>query len=469
MSHVLVVDDEPSICWGLEQLLTDEGHTVSTAASAEEAFRIVEGRTPDAVVLDVRLPGLDGISAIQRLREQTGNAPIVVVTAHGNLETAVQAVREGAFDYLPKPFDLEKAADVVHRALESRQTSVQTSAEPGPLPRESLIGRSPAMQVVYKQVALAAAADVPVLITGESGTGKEMVARAIHLHSHRAGKPFLPICLAALSPGLVESELFGHVRGAFTGADQRRSGLLELAEGGSVLLDEIADTEPALQVKLLRALEQREITPVGDARPRPMNVRIIAATNRNLPEFIADGRFREDLYFRLSVFRIELPPLRDRLEDVPLLAMHFLRTTRPGDSSVGLSDEVLDELQRRNWPGNVRELRNVIDHAAVVAREGAIRRDHLPAEQVPFHRASGTSSENLAARLASWFRRRLDELPDEEGAEFYEQFLAQCEPPLLRAVLDHCEGHKARAASLLGIHRTTLRQKLRKHGLDDEG
>ncbi|MBT4865858.1 MAG: sigma-54-dependent Fis family transcriptional regulator, partial [Planctomycetaceae bacterium] len=255
MSHVLIVDDEPSICWGFREFLSDEGHEVSVAASAEEALQLVGESKPAAIVLDVRLPGMDGLTAIEHFRRLVGDVPIIVITAFGNLETAVQAVKEGAFDYLPKPFDLNQASEIVSRALRAAETKSQDSASSQVEEvATSLIGSSPSMQEVFKQIALVAASDVPVLITGESGTGKELVARAIHFHSQRQVEPFFPVCLAALSDGVVESELFGHVRGAFTGAAADRTGLLELAAGGSVLLDEIADTSTALQVKLLRAL-----------------------------------------------------------------------------------------------------------------------------------------------------------------------------------------------------------------------
>ena len=467
MPHILVIDDEPAICWGLEQLLTDNGHVVATAGSAEAALECVAEQTPDAIVLDVRLPGMDGLSAIPQLRAETNDAPIVVMTAHGNLETAVQAVKQGAFDYLPKPFDLDKASDAIERALSSRGNSARVAtADSRPVLDNSLVGASPPMHEVFKQIALVAASDVPVLITGESGTGKEMAARAIHANGHRAEKPFLPICLAALSAGLVESELFGHVKGAFTGASQNRVGLLELAAGGTVLLDEIAETEPGLQVKLLRALEQREVTPVGDATPRAIDARIIAATNKSLPEFIQSGRFRDDLYFRLSVFRIHLPPLRERNEDIPALANHFLRLARTGDAPVEFSVDALAELQRRNWPGNVRELRNAVEHAAVLSRGGTILAEHLPAPEISLAATSSAGknpSEEIAERLTGWVT---GELKGADVEELYDRFLDLCEPPVLRAVLEHCKDHKTRAAELLGMHRTTLRQKLRKHGLE---
>ena len=327
MSHVLIVDDEPSICWGFRELLTDEGYDVSVASSAEEALALADRSVPDAVVLDVRLPGRDGLSTIQDLRRRIGPAPIIVITAFGNLDTAVRALEEGAYDYLTKPFDLEQICDVLRRALRrSEAGGAETAAEEPASVSEIFIGTSAAMQAVFKQIALVAPSDVPVLITGESGTGKELVAQAIHRHSRRKDAPFLPTCLAALSEGVIESELFGHVRGAFTGAEQARQGLLELADGGTVFLDEIGDVPLPVQVKLLRAIEQHEVTPVGDARARRTDFRVLAATHRALGDLVAQGEFREDLFYRLGVFHIHVPPLRERVEDIPLLARAFLRT-----------------------------------------------------------------------------------------------------------------------------------------------
>lgn len=463
MSHVLIVDDEPSVCWAFKEFLTDEGHEVSVAPSAEEALRLTEKIRPDAVVLDVRLPGLDGITAISRLRDRIGSVPIVVITAFGSLDTAVRAIAEGAFDYLPKPFDLDQAAEVVRQALGSVRPESALAIEKIPVAEESLIGSSPSMQQVFKQIALVAASDVPVLITGESGTGKELVARAIHRHSLRSKGPFLPICLAALNPGLVESELFGHVRGSFTGSTQDRKGMLDLAEGGTVLLDEIADTDTALQVKLLRAIEQREITPVGDPRPRATDIRILAATNRPLPELIAAGEFREDLYFRLSVFRILMPPLRERTEDIPALAEHFLRRIPQSGRELRISPQAYQELHARPWPGNVRELRNTIEHAAIMARGGEIRPEHLP---LPQHPADAVKSSDAAirTRIAEWAAQQAQNPgADPADVKLYERLLELAEPPLLRAVLEHCGQNRAAAAELLGLHRTTLRQKLRRH------
>ena len=468
MSYVLIVDDEPSICWGFQQLLGDEGHEVGIAASAEEALRMVDDRRPDAIVMDVRLPGMDGLTAIGRLKEKLGNVPIVVITAFGNLEIAVRAVQEGAFDYLHKPFDLDQAAEVVRRALLSANDAKREPSAP-PAPEAiatEMIGASPAMQRVFKQIAWVANSHVPVLITGESGTGKELVARAIHRHSRRSEAPFLPVCLAALSEGVVESELFGHVKGAFTGATQDRRGLLELADGGTVFLDEIADTTLSLQVKLLRALEQREITPVGEARPRPVTARILAATNRPLGELIERGDFREDLYFRLSVFQIPLPPLRERREDIPALVERFALSAFPEMRQPVITEEAMAELISRDWPGNVRELRNAVEHAVIVSRGEMIRIDHLP---LPTHfaaPAAPASLDVLRGMIREWVNRTAEGL---ETTTLYEEFLKMVEPPFLEAILEKCGGNKAAAAQVLGIHRSTLRQKLRRYEMEEPG
>jgi two-component system nitrogen regulation response regulator GlnG len=467
MSRILVVDDEVSICWALRESLGDEGHQVEVAASVEEGLAIAEGRPLDAVVLDVRLPGIDGLTAMGAFRDRIGPAPIIVITAFGDLETAVRAMEGGAFEYLVKPFDLDRATDIVTRALQSRRDGVPAPDAPaGAFEPEALVGRSPAMQELFKRIALVAPADVPVLITGESGTGKELVARAIHRHSPRRSGPFVPVSLAALSPTLVERELFGHLKGSFTGASQDRPGLLELAAGGTLLLDEVGDIPTDLQVKLLRVIEHRAYTPVGDARPRPTDIRILAATNRPLGELMAAGRFREDLFFRLSVFPIHLPPLRDRRDDIPALAEHFLRQARLADTAdIRLTPAFLEALRGRPWTGNVRELRNAIEHAAIVARGRVLGPEHLPQPTMAGAELP-SSGMDLRDRLAEWARRQIAEgLVGTEEAALYERFLELAEPPLIEAVLDHCRQNRAAAAEVLGIHRATLRQKLRKYDM----
>ncbi|MEW4569704.1 sigma-54 dependent transcriptional regulator [Tautonia sp. JC769] len=465
MSRILIVDDEASICFAFREFLADEGHRVDVAASAEEGLRLAEDGPPDAVVLDVRLPGIDGLEALAEFRRRIGPVPVVIITAFGDLDTAVRSMEGGAFEYLVKPFDLDRAADVVRRALELPRADGRPAGAEAPGDAEALIGTSPAMQDLFRSIALVAPTEVPVLITGESGTGKELVARAIHRHSPRRAGPFLPICLAALSPGLVERELFGHLKGSFTGADHDRKGLLELGSGGTVLLDEIGDVPMDLQVKLLRAIEHREVTPVGDARPRSTDLRVIAATNRPLGELMAAGRFREDLFFRLSVFHLHLPPLRERRGDIPSLAGHFLGMSRvSGAADLRFTGEALDELRSRPWAGNIRELRNAVEHAAIVSRGQPIRPEHLPSPSGGPGRASTPAAGAIEPLLAEWAGQQAARLLDEPGeSALYERLLELAEPPVLRAVLGACRGNRARAAQVLGIHRATLRQKLNKY------
>jgi DNA-binding NtrC family response regulator len=476
MSHVLIVDDEPSICWGFRELLTEDGHDVSIASSAEEALDIVTRTIPDAIVLDVRLPGRDGLSAIKDLRGRVGDAPIIIVTAFGNLQTAVRAVEEGAYDYLAKPFDLEQAAEIIRRALRqsalpataSSVLSQGTTEERDAAERETLIGSSLGMQAIFKQIALVAGSDVPVLITGESGTGKELVAAAIHAHGRRREAPFVPVSLAALSEGVIESELFGHVRGAFTGADRDRQGLLELADGGTVLLDEIGDVPLPVQVKLLRAIEQREVTPVGQTRARRSDFRVLAATNRRLDELVTQGAFREDLYYRLGVFHIHIPPLRERTDDIPLLAAHFLKRVSGGTLAKRLSTAAIAELVSRPWQGNVRELRNAVERAAVVARGDEVEPEHFPSPSAILATSAPSIDAQIRRLTADWVSEQWRLKSSAEGPlELYERFLRVTEPPLLKSILAQCGENRAAAARILGIHRATLRQKLRDHGLDE--
>jgi two-component system nitrogen regulation response regulator GlnG len=467
MAHLLVVDDEQSICWGLSQLGRQLGHSVATAASAEEAFGLAKTQAPQAIVLDVRLPGMDGLTAMDKLREIVGDVPIIVVTAHGDLSTAVQAVRNGAFDYLLKPFDLQVAQRAIARALETpeRPTTVATAT---PDEAGRIVGTSTAMQQVFKRIALVAGSEACAHVRGESGTGKELVARAIHHYSRRVQGPFVAVNLAALSPTLAESELFGHVRGAFTGAEQARRGLLEQANGGTIFLDEVADIPMDLQVKLLRALEHGEVLPVGASRPVQSDFRVISATHQNLAERCAAGAFRHDLYFRLITFEIELPPLRQRREDIRELADHFLdllaaRNHRPRPL---LAADALAELVRRPWHGNVRELRNVIEHAVVLARGGHILPEHLPSPIPSPLAVGGEPADHVQGLLRQWAETQLSS--DQADGDLYEQLLALVEPPLFEAAMAHFHGQCAAAARRLGLHRTTLRKKLDQRGIEGQ-
>jgi two-component system nitrogen regulation response regulator GlnG len=458
-SKILIIDDEEAICWGLKRLLEEAGHTVRTVASAEQGIEVAATYHPDLVVLDVRLPGMDGLTAMQHIQEAAGAVPIIVITAFGNLDTAVNAMGGGAVDYLTKPFELERATAVIQRVLKGSRIPAPQAGNAGQAAglAMELLGDSPAMQEVFKRIALVAQSDLPVLITGESGTGKELVARAIHRHSARSDKPFLSVNLASLSPTLIESELFGHVRGAFTGAGDSRKGLLELGHEATVFFDEVGDIPPGVQVKLLRVLEQQEVVPVGDAAGKPCDFRVIAATNRNLPEEIVAERFRRDFYFRLAGFEIHLPPLRERVEDIPLLAEHFLNTGRvPRQPGTTLTAEVIAELQRRPWVGNVRELRSAVEHASLVARGLPVAPEHLPQPQLAS--VAGSEASQMRQMVRMWALARLDrsDLPD----NLYDQLLAEIEPVLFDTVLEATSQNRAAAASILGIHRQTLRKKL---------
>lgn len=454
---VLIIDDEEAICWGLERLLASEGFRVWTASSAEEGLETAAAQRPDLIILDVRLPGMDGLEALGRLRAAGMRSPVIVITAFGDLATAVSAMNQGAVDYLAKPFDLDQALDVVRRAVGGAKA---TDAAPAPSreSRAQLIGRSPAMQDVFKRIALAAPAEISVLITGESGTGKELVARAVHANSLRCDRPLLAVNLASLSPSLVESELFGHVRGAFTGADADRVGLLAQADGATVFLDEIGEIPPPLQVKLLRVLESHEFAPVGGSKLRRSDFRLIAATNRPLDQAILDGSFRRDLFFRLAGFEIQLRPLRERGDDVVSLAEHFLRTSAATPRPTEITEACRQELRRRSWPGNVRELQNAVDYAVLMARGTPLAPEHLP----PRMQLAGPAADDVDARLEAavrdWAVRQLD--AGAAAGMLHEQCLNRIEPPLFDVVLERTNQNRAAAAEILGIHRATLRKKL---------
>jgi two-component system nitrogen regulation response regulator GlnG len=463
--HILIVDDEEAVCWALERALKREGYQVATAPSAEAAFTAAQKQRPDTVILDVRLPGLDGLSALADMQRLTEDAPIIVVTAHGNLDTAVRAVEGGAFDYLAKPFDLSQALDAVARAVQRRALQATNGpaddedepvAEPG-----EIIGRSRVMQSVFKRIALAAPRDACVLITGESGTGKELVARAIHNHSARRERPFLPVHVAALNPNLVESELFGHVKGAFTGASQARPGLLALADGGTVFLDELADIPLPVQVKLLRVLEHNEVLPVGSNRQQPLDIRILGATHQDLSRRTAEGAFRHDLYFRLNVFQIHLPPLRERPEDLPLLAEHFLRRFEP--RALPLLPDTVRHLQSLPWFGNVRELRNALEHAAILSRGGPLLAEHFPTISTGFTPADRAAQ--LAAMVKQWADDRIRAAGNAPPTNLYAELLRCVEPALLEEVMRRVQDNRWVAAQWLGLNRATVRKKLHLYGL----
>ncbi|HEY3068041.1 MAG TPA: sigma-54 dependent transcriptional regulator [Methylomirabilota bacterium] len=470
-ARILIADDEDSLRWVLEKGLQQAGYEVVAVKDGPAAVRTFEAEPFDLAFLDVRMPGLDGLSALARLREARPDALVVIMTAHGTMDTAIQAMQRGAYDYLAKPFDLDEVLLLAERALTAGRltqevarlrTGLQEVWEFG-----ALIGRHPRMQDVYKTIGRIAATDVTVLLRGESGTGKELVARAIHHYSRRAGRPFVAVSCAAIPATLLESELFGHERGAFTDAKERKLGKMELAHGGTLFLDEIGDMPVELQTKLLRALQERTIERVGGADPVRTDVRVLAATNRDLETLMRDGRFREDLYYRLNVVMLNLPPLRERRRDIPLLVDHLLAKHAPELGERGVAPEALDRLVGHDWPGNVRELENVIQRAMVMATNGVILPEHLPIGPV-----SAAASVAVDATLEEIIERKLIQcvqgLREHSSARLYELMLGLVEKPLLRAVLRETGGNQVRAAQILGINRNTLRKKLTEHGIDPE-
>ena len=456
MSRILIVDDEPTICWSLKERLVDEGHDVQVASSVERAEKILLNDSPDVIVLDVRLPGQDGLSVIPAYRERMPDTPIIVMTAFGDLQTVVDAINRGAFEYLVKPFELPEFLKVVSRALQSTRPSKVSapSTETG----HQLVGRGPAMQAVFKQIAVIAPTDFPVLITGETGTGKELAAEAIHRHSNRRNGPFIRVSLASLNPTVIESELFGHVKGAFTGAIENRSGLFEMAEGGTIFLDEIGETPLAVQVKLLRVLESHCFTRVGSSEEISTNARLIAATNRELRKMIAEGTFREDLYHRMNVFSLHLPPLREHREDLRPLVEYFL-SRHAGTANRPITEEFWAAIQQRSWQGNIRELRNAIDHAVIHSRGGPLATEHLPPSPKTASLDSGTSYQ-LRIAISGWVQYQFSLNPNQPPSDLYRQFQSIAESSLLTEVLSHTQQNRTAAAKILGLDRATLRTKM---------
>ena len=468
--RILIADDEDGLRWVLEKGFRGAGYHVTAVKDGTAALRETETQPFDLVLLDIRMPGIDGLSLLGTLKERSSDVPVVVMTAHGTMETAIQAMQKGAYDYLAKPFDLDEALLLAERALSARRLAQEVASLKTGL-REvwefgALVGRHPTMQEVYKAIGRVAASDVSVLLRGESGTGKEVVARALHHYSRRAGRPFVGISAAAIPLTLLESELFGHEKGAFTDAKERRLGKLELAHGGSVFFDEIGDMPPELQVKLLRALQERSFERVGGHDLIRMDVRVLAATHRDLEGMMKEGRFREDLFYRLNVVTVALPALRERRGDIPLLAEHFLAKYAASLGERLIAPETMDRLVAYDWPGNVRELENVVQRAMVMASSsGVISPEHLPIGPV-----SASSPVAADATLEEVIARKMYEcvrgLRGHASANLHALMVGLVEKPLLRAVMRETKGNQVRAAQLLGINRNTLRKKLREHGID---
>ncbi len=458
--EVWIVDDDEGIRWVLERAMEQAGMACRGFGSATPALEALSRGRPDVLVTDVRMPGTDGLALLARLRDEAPDLPVIVITAHSDLDSAVAAYQGGAFEYLPKPFDVDQAVELVRRAAAERAES-PTPGRRRDMP--TLIGQAPSMQEVFRAIGRLAGSSMTVLITGESGTGKELVARALHQHSPRSRREFVALNMAAIPAELMESELFGHEKGAFTGAEARRPGRFEQADGGTLFLDEIGEMPTGLQTRLLRVLAEGEFYRVGGQVPLRVDVRVIAATNQDLASAVEEGRFREDLYHRLNVMRIRIPPLRERREDIPLLVQHYLQKAAD-ELSVPpkvVAPEAMERLSGADWPGNVRQLVNTCRRLTVVAPGREIRLSDLPA-QAAVSQAGAGEERTWTEALAAWADSRL-----EAGeAPLLERAQPEFERTLIRTALAAAGGRRQEAARLLGWGRNTLTRKIRDLDLD---
>jgi two-component system nitrogen regulation response regulator GlnG len=462
MKPVWIIDDDRSIRWVFEKALTRENIDFKVFSSVQETLEELTHSEPQVVVTDIRMPGGSGLDLLQELKQRMPDLPVIIMTAHSDLESAVSAFQGGAFEYLPKPFDVNHAVELIRRAIEEsmRRTEEGESAEGTP----EILGQAPAMQEVFRAIGRLSQSHATVLITGESGTGKELVASALHRHSPRAGKPFIALNTAAIPKDLLESELFGHERGAFTGAQTMRRGRFEQADGGTLFLDEIGDMPSELQTRLLRVLADGQFYRVGGHQPIKVNVRVIAATHQNLESRVEQGLFREDLFHRLNVIRLRLPSLRERREDIPLLTKHFLaKSARDlGVDPKKLSEAALKYLSTLNWTGNVRQLENVCHWLTVMAPGQNIDVVDLPPEVRGEDIRS--SEENWAKALEAEADRTLAK--GEHG--IMDNLSRQFESTLITVALRHTGGRRIEAAHLLGLGRNTLTRKIQELGLDEK-
>ena len=464
---ILIADDEESIRWVLERACAKDGHTVHAVASGREALAALRERAYDVALIDIKMPDLSGLDVLTRAREDHVDTLFIIMTAQNTMANAIEATKRGAYDYLTKPFNLDEVELLVGRAMELRHLTRDLERLRGELEQrnELVIGRTSAMQEVYKVIGRVAPTDATVLIQGETGTGKELLAKTIHHHSERRG-PFVALNCPGIPTELLESELFGYERGAFTGAVERRIGKFEAAAGGTLLLDEIADMPLALQAKLLRVLQEREFTRVGGRDALRADVRIIAASNQDLEAAVRAGRFRDDLFFRLNVVRLTLPPLRDRRGDIPDLIQFFIdKFNRDlGTAIVGVSDDVRELLMRHTWPGNVRELENALLRAAVLARGRTL----VPEDFALAGQPRQSSAEVLPLEEA--VRHRLAELLERNAGtpvgELHATLISAVERPLIEIVLERSGGNQVKAAEMLGINRNTLRKKITELGIE---
>ncbi|OHB33261.1 MAG: two-component system response regulator [Desulfuromonadaceae bacterium GWC2_58_13] len=469
--RILVADDEESIRWVLSKALSKQGYAVELAVDGSEALDLIHKKSFDLAVLDIKMPGISGLDLLSRIQEECPGLLVVIMTAESTMKNAVEAMKRGAYDYITKPFDLDALDAIILKANKATDVSAEVQRLKHELKEHyqldrTIIGKSRPMQEVYKVLGKVAPSDVTVLITGESGTGKELVARAIHFNSPRLGKPFLALNCAAIPRELLESELFGFEKGAFTGATERKSGKFEQADGGTLFLDEIGDMPLELQVKLLRVLQEREITRTGGSTTIPVDVRIVAATNQDLKEQVKAKEFREDLYYRLNVVPISLPSLRERTDDIPLLVEFFLERlhNEQGVSARVCTADTMSLLQKHTWPGNVRELENAIQRAALLSPNQLLTPEDFPVLEPE---SAGTDNdESLESLIAHKLHSSLSQMNVQELDNLYEMVLHQMERPLINIVMDKTRGNQVRAAEILGINRNTLRKKIQILGID---
>jgi nitrogen regulation protein NR(I) len=468
MERILIVDDDQSMRYSLNRMLEGQGLQLSLAKNGAEALERFEQDRPDLVVMDIKMPGQSGLEVLREIKERDPKALVILMTAFGTTETAIEAMKYGAFDYILKPFDIPQMRGLVERALEvSRMMKKIVSLpdrEEAEAAEETLVGSSTAMQQIYKMIGQVAPTEVTVLLRGESGTGKEMAARAVYHHSRRGDKSFLPVNCAAIPETLLESELFGHEKGSFTGALTRRIGKFEQCHGGTLFLDEIGDMTPATQAKILRVLQDRQFERLGGSERITVDVRVIVATNKDLEKAIREGSFRQDLYYRLKVVTLQLPPLRDRKEDIPELVRYFLRRFRADINRevADISPRALEKLMRYHWPGNVRELENTVKRALVIAKGHTLLAEDfllegMDAEMGPAEHLD--LEERLQKLMEPVFKELLELSRRSPGADL----MSELEKILIKRALQETRGNQVQAAILLGISRNTLRSKIERY------
>jgi two-component system, NtrC family, nitrogen regulation response regulator GlnG len=471
INHILVADDEESIRWVLSKALGKQGYAVDLAADGSEALTLLRKKNFDLAILDIKMPDHSGLELLDLIQLEYPDMVVVIMTAESTMKNAVEAMKRGAYDYITKPFDLDALDAIILKANKATEVSSEVQRLKHELKEHyqldrTIIGNSIPMQEVYKVLGKVAPSDVTVLVTGESGTGKELVARAIHFNSPRLGKPFLALNCAAIPRELLESELFGFEKGAFTGATERKLGKFEQADGGTLFLDEIGDMPLELQAKLLRVLQEKEITRTGGSTVIPVDVRIVAATNQDLIERVRVKDFREDLYYRLNVVPIRLPALRERTEDIPVLVDFFLQRLQEEHKSPTkvCTEETLTLLKRHSWPGNVRELENAIQRAILLSPNQLLTAEDFPALEV--EKSSTENDESLESLISHKLHVSLAQMNVQELDNLYEMVLHQMERPLIKIVMDKTRGNQVKAAEVLGINRNTLRKKIQTLGID---